>query len=435
MFLRPLQWFRSNLSTMFLALVLAVFVWVSAMLAADPNETREYQQPVNLELIGQDAGLIIINKIPFQVRLTLKAPQSIWVKLDNNPNLLRAWIDLSGLSKGEYVLPVKTQVGISPHKVLFVDPAEIQLTLERLLVKTFPVQIVTSGDLTLGYRKGLGRSDPAQVTVLGPESSVSQVASVIAHLDISGSSETLHKNVALSAVDQVGNPVTSITITPQNASIDQEIILLGGYRNVVVKIITSGQVADGYWLTNISVSPPNVTVFSPDPQLVNSLPGFVETEPVDLTGLNDDVDIRATLNLSKGVELAGEKSVLVRLSIAALEGSLPISLRLEVIGLPPEYSATVSPSQIDLLITGPLPILNNLKPGGIRVSINLSGLQPGTYQVSPVVDLLPSQVQVAAILPENVEVKIVRSLKPVVTPTPSPTPVHTSVLSTVIPTP
>lgn len=435
MFLRPLHWLKSNLRTIFLALLLAVFVWVSAMLAADPNETREYQRPVNLELIGQDAGLIIVNKIPSQVRLTLTAPHSIWIKLNDDPSLVRAWIDLSGLSKGEFALPVKTQVGISPHKVLTVDPAEIQLTLELLLVKTFPVQIVTKGDLTMGYRKGLGTSDPAQVTALGPESSVSKVSGVIANLDISGLSETLHKNVALSAVDRDGNPVTGVTITPQMVSVNQEVILLGGYRNVVVKIITSGQVADGYWLTNISVSPPNVTVFSADPQLVNSLPGFVETEPVDLTELNDDVDIRATLNLPKGVELAGEKSVLVRLSIAALEGSLPISLQLEVIGLPPEYSATVSPAKIDLLLTGPLPILNNLKPAGIRVSINLSGLQPGTYQVSPVVDLLPSQVLVAAILPENVEVTIVRSLKPVVTLTPSPTPIHTSILSTVTPTP
>ena len=435
MFLRPLHWLKSNLATLILAFILAVFVWVSAVLAADPNESREYQQPVNLELIGQDAGLIIVNKIPSQVHLTLKAPRSIWVKMDNNPNLLRAWVDLSGLGKGEYALPVKTQIGVAPHKVLLVDPAEIRLTLESLLVKTFPVQIIASGDLTLGYRKGLGRSDPAQVTVLGPESSVNQVSSVIAGLDISGASETLHKNVVLSAVDQDGNPVIGITITPQMVSVNQEVVLLGGYRNVVVKIITSGQVADGYWLTNISVSPPNVTVFSTDPQLVNALPGFVETEPVDLTGLNDDVDIRATLNLPKDVELAGEKSVLVRLSIAALEGSLPISLPLEVIGLPPEFSATVSPAKIDLLITGPLPILNNLKPGGIRVSINLSGLQPGTHQVSPVVDLLPSQVQVAAILPENVEVTIVRSLKPVLTPTPTLTPKVTSIYATLTPTP
>ncbi len=154
--------------------------------------------------------------------------------------------------------------------------------------------------------------------------------------------------------------------------------------------------------------------------------------PLDLTGLSDDVDIRATLNLPEGVTLAGEESVLVRLSIAALEGSLPISLPVEVIGLSPEFQAIVSPETVELLLIGPLPILNNLNPAGIRISVDVSGLEPGIYQIEPVVDLLPSQVQVASILPEQVEVTIGPAptatitprvtLRPGSTPSPTPTP-------------
>jgi YbbR domain-containing protein len=254
------------------------------------------------------------------------------------------------------------------------------------------------------------------------------VAKVQATLDISGISETVKKEMTLQAIGQDGVPVTGISITPQIVTVTQDIVLLGGYRNVVVKVITRGQVADGYWLTNINVNPPNVTVFSTNPQLVNALPGYVETSPVDLTDLNDDVDIRTDLNLPKGVELAGEESVLVRLSIAALEGSLSIALPLEVVGLSPEYSAMVSPEQVDVLITGPLPILNNLKPGGIRVSVDLSGLSLGVHQVTPVVDLLPNQVKVASILPENVEVTIVRAATLPITA--SPTAVFPSITAT-----
>jgi hypothetical protein len=64
-----------------------------------------------------------------------------------------------------------------------------------------------------------------------------------------------------------------------------------------------------------------------------------------------------------------------------------------------------------------LPILNNLKPAEIRVAANLTGLEPGIYQVQPVVDLLPSQVRVVYIQPETVEVVI----KQPPTPTPTPT--------------
>ena len=130
--------------------------------------------------------------------------------------------------------------------------------------------------------------------------------------------------------------------------------------------------------------------------------------------------------------IIGEQSVLVRLSIAALEGSLPITLPLEVVGLPPELKATLSPASVELLLTGPLPLLNNLTPGGIRISVNLTGLEVGVHQVAPVVDLLPSQVKVASILPESVEVTIS------VAPTPgtgTPTGVITPLSRTPTPTP
>jgi hypothetical protein len=68
----------------------------------------------------------------------------------------------------------------------------------------------------------------------------------------------------------------------------------------------------------------------------------------------------------------------------------------------------------------------------LRVSGNVSGLEPGVYQVEPVVDLLPSQVQVASMLPEQVEVTIGPAPTATITPrvtqqpvgsiTPTPTP-------------
>jgi len=428
--LKPLRWLYENLGSLILAFLLAVVVWVSAVVATDPNEESVYPQPVNLEITGQDPELVLSNSVPSQVRLTVNAPRSIWSKLNSGQGVVRAWIDVSGLEAGQYIVPVKVQVGVTPHKVVKVEPSEVTITLQLLLAQTLDVRLKTTGDPALGYRKGQTSVSPRQVTVSGPVSLVSTVVGVEAPLDISDLSETIRKDVSLQAFDERGEVVQGVTITPQVVSVVQKINLLGGYRNVVVKVVTSRQVTEGYWLTNIIVTPPNVTVFSTNPQLVNELPGFVETEPVDLTGLKDDVDIRVTLDLPEGVTLAGEESVLVRLSIAALEGSLPIALPLEIIGLSPELQAAVSPEQVDVLITGPLPILNNLTPGGIRVSINLAGLLPGTHQVTPEVDLLPTQLKVASVLPESVEVtityaptpKTTLTLRPTPTPSISPTP-------------
>lgn len=422
-----LRWLGRNLSTLFLAFVLALVVWVSAVLSTDPNVEAVLPRAVALEVVGQDPAYLQVASLPTQVRLTLNAPQSIWNQLNAGQGDVRAWIDLSGLGEGEHVVKVNAQVTLSPVRVVNVEPSEVKVRLEKLTSRLLPVQLNISGDPALGYRKGSPRVEPAEVTVTGPQSQVMRVATVRASLDVAGANETVKKSIVLQALDERGNPVTGVSLLPPSVTVTQPIQLLGGYRNVVVKVVTTGQVAEGYWLTNISVTPPTVIVFSSDPQLVNDLPGFVETNPLDLTGLSDDVDIRATLNLPQGVALAGEESVLVRLSIAALEGSLPISLPVEVVGLSPELHATVSPEVVDLLLSGPLPILNNLTPASIRVSVHLSGLEVGTYQIPPVVDLLPPQVKVASILPESVEVVI--QPVPTVTATattpgvPSPTPI------------
>jgi YbbR domain-containing protein len=426
------RWLGKNLSTLLLAFLLAVVVWVSAVLSTDPNVEALYPRSVELEVLYQDPGYLQVAKIPATVRLTLNAPQSIWQQLNANQDSVRAWIDLSGLSSGSHIVSVKTQVQMTPVQVVNVEPTEVEVDMQPLVTRLYPVHITVSGDPALGYREGNVQVDPPNVTISGPRTLTDRVVGVQVTLNVTGASDTVKKVVGVQPVDVNGEPVTGLTLTPSSVEVTQAISLLGGYRNVVVKVLTTGRVADGYWLTNISVTPPNVTVFSSNPALVNALPGFVETNPMDLVGLNDDVDIRATLNLPDGVSLAGEQSVLVRLSIAALEGSLPISLPLEVVGLPPELKATLSPESVELLLTGPLALLNNLTPGGIRISVNLNGLDVGVYQVSPVVDLLPSQVKVASILPESVEVTIsvapppgTPTLPGVVTPaarTPTPTP-------------
>lgn len=400
------RWLVKNFSTFFIALIFAIFVWVSAVLSADPNVQGEYSQPLEIKIIGLDANLVIVNNIPKSVQMTLKAPRSIWEQLNARPELIQVWIDLTGLSTGEYLIPVKSKIDQTPNQIVRVDPEEIQVVLEPLIVKTEPVQIITIGEPAMGYRKGSTQSEPREVTLSGPESLVTNVVRVVAEVDIDGANDSIRMPLSLKPVDENGEVVQGVTLTPQIITLSQEITLLGGYRNVVVKVVTEGQVENGYWLTNISVTPPNVTVFSTNPEIINTLPGYVETETVDLAGLSDDIDVRVNLNLIEGVELAGEESVLVRLSVAALEGSLPITLPVVDVGLPPELTALLSPDQVELLIVGPLPILNNLKPGGIRVSVDLTGLGPGKYQIKPIVDLLPNQVQVASILPESVEVVI-----------------------------
>ena len=414
----PLRWLVSNLSTMVLALALAVVVWISAVTASNPNVERSRSVP--LDIVGLDPDMLIVGNIPTQVRVILEAPSSVMDSMSASENAVQAWVDISDVEPGTHDLEVQVQVNPSyrPVRRSSVIPEIVSITLEPLLTRTYPIKLEVTGEPAVGYQKGRRSSEPSSVVVSGAASLVTQIEEVRSSMDISGATETIQRDLALVAVDQNGEPVSGVTITPLDVSVTQPIFLQGGYRNVIVRVLTTGQPANGYKLTNITVSPLNVVVFSSDPQLVNDLPGYVETEPVDLTDAVDDIDTFVAINLPEGVTMVGDQFVLVQVSIAAIEGSLTMSLPVIPIGLLPIHDAVISPDTVDVILSGPVPILDMLTPDDVRVLVDISDLELGTYQLEPIVDVLPDRIVVEAVLPSTVSVEII--IAP--TPTPSATP-------------
>jgi YbbR domain-containing protein len=341
--------------------------------------------------------------------------------LDSVDGSISAWVDVSGLEAGTYELEVKAKASetFGPVRISQITPQFVTLTIESLITRSIPVDLEISGEPAIGYEKGPASYTPTSVTVSGPASLVDQVTNALVTLDISDANETINVDIPVLALDSNGEPVEGVLINPKEISVTQPIYLQGGYRNVIVKVLTSGQPANGYKLTNITVSPLNVVVFSSDPQLVNDLPGYVETEPVDLTGTEDDVDTFVGLELPDGVSVVGDQAVLVRVSIAAIEGSLTVDLPVIPLGLLPTQAAILSPETVKLILSGPVPVLDSLEPSDIRVVVDLTGLDLGTYQLEPTVDLLPERIIAEAILPTTIQVTVI------IAPTPTPTSVFT----------
>lgn len=422
--IRPLlRWFSKNLNSLLLALVLAIAVWVSAVTASDPNEERFLTRAVEIKLTGKAPELKIMKASNTSVRLKLKAPLSLWERLDSEANLISAWADLSNLGAGEHTVPVQIKIDLSPVRLVSQEPLQITLALEPVLSEMRPITLLINGKPPLGYQSAEPQLSETEVLLSGPESLVLQVVQIQARLDIEGATENLTQQVTLVALDAADQPVNGLTLSPASITVTQPISLLGGYRNVIVRVITQGNVASGYRLTNYFASPSSIIVFSSNPALVDALPGFVETEPLDLTNADDDFEALLELNLPSGISVVGDSRVLVQVSIAAIESSLTISLPVEITGLAPGWQAFIAPSTVDVILAGPVPQLNDLRPEDIRVKVNLEDFGAGIHQVIPVIDFLPAQISKISILPATVEVTILPA------PTPTPTLVVTPTLT------
>lgn len=413
------HWLVTNFRTFLWALVMAVAVWISAVTAADPDEVRLFPASIPVEIVGQDTALVITGTYPEQISLTLRAPKSVWNRLTTEENSVRAVMDLSGLVAGQHAVDIQVQIVIRPVRIISVTPTSATIQLEPLVIRSIPVDLTLSGQPAIGYQAGETSLDESTAVVAGPESIINKVVKVRASVILSGAREAIDQVYPLEVLDERNLPLLGVTITPENVHVTIPISQQGGYRDMAVKVVVRGQVASGYRLTGISVFPPIVTVFSSDPQLVNSLPGIVETAALDLNGASDDISTRLTLNLPAGISVVGEQAVLTQVSIAPIQSSLTLSgKKVEIIGLPAGLLAQVAPETVDVILSGPLPLLDTLSSQDVRVVLDLTGLSAGTHQLNPRVEILIADINIESMLPATVEVTLTQLGAPTITATP-----------------
>jgi len=408
--------FAKNIRTFLLALVLGVSVWVSAVSAADPNEVRIYPMPIPIEVVGQDPALVLTSEIPPTMELSLRAPRSVWEMLTAREDAVRATLDLTGLSSGEHLVDIQVTVAMRPYQFILKNPETVTVVLESLATKTFPLSLSLSGQPAAGYQVGEATMEETKVAVSGPESVIQQATRARVLVSLDGVRDSIEESFPIQMLDAQNKILQDLTINPEAVRVDVPIIQQSGYRDVAVKVIVQGQQAAGYRIENISVFPPVVTVFAEDPELVNLLPGVVETQPLNLQDRKENISTRLALDLPTDITIQGVQTVQVQVSISPIQTSLTLlNQPINVNGLSEGLSAQTFPQTVDVIISGPVPVLEELTSREITVSVDATGLEVGTYQLTPEVKVSVDNVLVESILPGTVEVVIT------VPSTPTPT--------------
>lgn len=415
--------FWENLGTLALAVLLALAVWGVAVNEENPNEEKVFPATVNVQLVNMPPDLILVGPVNTQTTVTLRAPRSVWETLVVDQ--IHVTADLGSQTPGAHDIPLTAQLEVPVGEVTKMNPGSLHLTFDSRATRELPVLVEQAGEPARGYEAGPTLLSALNASVSGPASAVDRVSEIVAAISLDGLKTDLNKEVGLVPVDTSGKPVTGVTVDPASTHISVPITQKQGFRDVAVTVDYAGQVAPGYRITNITVAPPVITVSSADPLKVNELPGFVKTQPLDLTDASDDIVVRLALALPEGVSVEGDPSVQVQVNIAAIESSQTEQRQLEFQGLGSGLSATASPDTVVVLVSGPLSVLDKLKQEDVRVIIDVTGLDLGTYQLKPQVSLLPEKLRAESILPATIEVVISAGVTPTPTPTATPTATHT----------
>jgi YbbR domain-containing protein len=413
-------WLRDNFGALLLALFLALTAWVAAVSQEDPILEQVFGESIEIEYLGLQDGLIIVGEIPQSGMVTLRAPTSVWRVLSSDA--LRLVVDLSDVEAGSQSLQIKPIIETNATQITALDPAVVQLEIEPLATKIIDIKIDLAGNPAADYRAEEPSIEYEQTTVVGPASAVDQVESASILIELTNRQQSIDQEFNLIPVDENDDPVTGVVLEHESVHITLPITRIENIRRLVVIPQVNGQEeleAQGYYrVTRISVTPPEVALFSDDAEALEALPGFIESVPIDVDNRTTSVDQRVPLDIPEGFSLIGEQNVRVEVSIEPITTTVTLTRPVEIQSVRLGLYSYVSPEEVDLILSGPTITLDQLVPEQVRVIIDVLNLDQGTYQLEPEVIVLPDDVTWEPPTPALIEVTLTYTPRP--TPTANP---------------
>ncbi|MEP7082879.1 MAG: CdaR family protein [Chloroflexota bacterium] len=334
-----------------------------------------------------------------------------------------ARVDLSQYDMSRAPEPQALEVTVTAEglQVMSVTPAAVRVELDRNETRSVPIEVDT-GEIPDGLEIGdpeLSELD-AQVEVRGPASVVSRVDRALARVLIDPSGIDFNQPVELIAVDIEGQPVDRgrVELSPEVISVTVDVETVETTKTVPVTQDIVGTPAPGYALEALSVQPSTVTLRGL-PEVLAPITE-VRTEPIDIGGASESQTFEAQLVLPEETRLAraGAEPVV---TVEAVIG-LSVGSRSFVVGLvcqgAGQNGCQPAIQQVTLTLGGPSDVLRGLGAADLTPILDVSGLAPGTYNLTPIIPALPQEVEILQLAPGTVSVRVVAPALP--TPTPAP---------------
>lgn len=412
-FVQNLLWFLASLG-------LAFFVWLIATTQADPIQEKSFSN-IPIQSLTPGNGLIVTNTTAVRrpVRVFVQARKSVLDLLTGDDLTVTA--DLSGLGPGTHQVELHANVARGPSAA-DTQPAQVTVILEQEISQQKPVHAGIVNEPPAGYSvSGIDFSE-TQILVRGVASRVEQVVAVEAQIDLLDQRNSLDQEFPLRAVDAEGNIIEDVTIAQPVVRATVNIEQSANVRVISVQPdIDVNTLPDGYIIQFLDYTPKNIS-FRGSQESLNTLPESIETITIDLSNRTDDFEVSVPLDLQDlpdDVIVEGTQLINVEVTIESRETSRQFdNVTVEFIGLNPLYTARAIPSSVNVLVTGPQPVVEALVKSDIRVVVDLDNLAPGTYDLLPLANISGGQIAAEniSVLPTQITVIINGEATPEATP-------------------
>lgn len=307
-----------NLRLKLLALAAAAALWATVAYSENPTQTEQ------VKIVGQDiqhtavpAGLILIGDLP-TITITVVGSSDALRTFD--PHLsLRVSANFVGLHQGLQHVPLQV-TNLDPDVQFRQVPASIPVNVDQLATVTATVTLDQLHSVPAGFHEVSAAIDPKQVSVAGPKSLLTGIEAYVV-VDLDAHQSFFQETPAVFVRDQKKKPIQGLLINPASVSVKVTIQADAVTETKVAGWTLSGQPDPGYRVSNVTISPIQVSVTG----LAATLDTIqqIQSDPVDISNATADVVRTVALRLPAGVQSVSPPTVQVHVFIVKIPQASP----------------------------------------------------------------------------------------------------------------
>ena len=316
-----------------IAVVISVILW-AGLISQDETLTRDKTfQNVNVSITGADTlrnnGYIVVsdlNEMLNDVSVVAAVPQKQYENADPSAYYVR--IDLSKINgTGEQEVKLLSTNSTTYGKVISTNPASVNVEVEDYIVRQrIPVSVTVEGDVPEGWYMSTPTVDPTVVAVSGPRSlvqTISRAKAVIKTEDIDWTEGTDVLSSAIKLYNRAGEEVESrlLGTTTSSLTIDSVLIETTVYPTLSFDtsemIQVNGNVAKGYEIREVKVSPESITVAARE-EVLEQLTELPMERTVNVRNLNETTVFQLKVQKPSDDAVISNETVTVTVEIEAV---------------------------------------------------------------------------------------------------------------------
>lgn len=347
----------NNWGLKLISLLLAFLLWFLVIEIGDPKDDRDMGniqvKLINTDLLKNEGKVYEVLEETDTVRVSVYAPKSVFTQLRSSD--ITAEADISKLTD---INTVPIEFSSSAANVVSITGSHnsVKLSIEDEEKKYVPLVCRTVGNVAEGYVVSGLTPDQNRIEVSGPKSSVDQIRSAGAQIDVTDATSNLTANVDILFYDVSGNVVDQSRISKNVDHVKMSVEILA-VKEVPISFTVSGQPESGYMVAGEATSDVETVVLAGTQYTLSKISAVTVPEDVlDVTGATEDVirtvDIREYLpdNTKLGDSDFGGKVTLTVPVEPIAEKTLEIPItNVQTINVPDGFSAQIMDSAETLL--------------------------------------------------------------------------------------